>query len=490
MISRRNLFAQMAAGAAVGVAGAVNAASVSRVALAAIPEAVQRDTPDTAAPLFPPDGRPYQPVVTLNGWTLPWRLRDGVKEFHLVAEPVVRELAPGCSAHLWGYNGQSPGPTIEVVEGDRVRIYVTNRLPEHTSMHWHGQRLPNGMDGVAGLTQPAIRPGETFVYEFVARRPGTFMYHPHADEMTQMAMGMMGFWVTHPKGRHPAIAPVQRDFCFLLSSYDIDPGSYTPRIATMTDFNLWTWNSRVFPGIDTLNVRQGDRVRIRVGNLTMTNHPIHLHGHEFEVTGTDGGPVPRSARWPEVTTDVAVGQMRQIEFIADEPGDWAIHCHKSHHTMNAMGHAVDTLIGADHRGLAARINRIIPDYMAMGERGMADMAEMEMPLPENTVPMMSGQGPHGSLEMGGMFSVLKVRADQKPGDYRDPGWFQAPAGSVARKVALPAEAPVSASGRDGAHAGHGAASSSSAASSASSMGPAAVEPLRVRKPGSQGHQGH
>ena len=442
MVSRRNLFLG---------AGAVAASAVSRVALAAIPEAVQQTSAATAPPLTPATGRPYNPVVTLNGWTCPWRMRDGVKEFHLVAEPVVREMCEGFKAHLWGYNGQSPGPTIEVVEGDRVRIYVTNRLPEHTSVHWHGQRLPNGMDGVSGLTQPSIKPGQTFVYEFVARRPGTFMYHPHADEMTQMAMGMMGFWVTHPKTRHPQIAEVQRDFCFLLSSYDIDPGSYTPKIMTMTDFNLWSWNSRIFPGIDTLNVRLGDRVRIRVGNLTMTNHPIHLHGHEFEVTGTDGGPVPRSARWPEVTTDVAVGQMRQIEFLADEPGDWAFHCHKSHHTMNAMGHDVDTLIGVDHSGLAGKITKLIPDYMVMGERGMADMGEMTMPLPDNTAPMMAGHGPYGGLEMGGMFSVLKVRRDQKAGDYSDPGWYaqQAAPGTVAHEVPAavtepPRAAPASA----------------------------------------------
>jgi FtsP/CotA-like multicopper oxidase with cupredoxin domain len=301
-----------------GVAAAVAAAAVGRAAMAALPEPVLQTRPDTMPPLVPPDGRPYDPVVTLNGWTLPWRMNAGVKEFHLVAEPVVREMAPGFKAHLWGYNGQSPGPTIEVVEGDRVRIFVTNRLPEHTSIHWHGQRLPNGMDGVSGLTQKSIRPGKTFVYEFVARRPGTFMYHPHADEMTQMAMGMMGFWITHPRARHPLIERVDRDFVFLLNAYDIDPGSYTPKIMTMLDFNLWSWNSRVFPGIDPLVVRKNDKVRIRIGNLTMTNHPIHLHGHEFVVTGTDGGPTPQSTRWHEVTTDVAVGQMRQIEFLADE----------------------------------------------------------------------------------------------------------------------------------------------------------------------------
>ncbi len=408
---------------------ALGASLVSRVGAASLPEAVVMADAATQPPRLPPNGRPYNPVVTLNGWSLPWRMNQGVKEFHLVAEPVVRELAPGMQANLWGYNGQSPGPTIEVVEGDRVRIFVTNRLPEHTSMHWHGQRLPNGMDGVTGLTQPGIQPGKTFVYEFIARRPGTFMYHPHADEMTQMAMGMMGFWVTHPK--NPDFMPVDRDFVFLLNNYDIDPGSYTPKVNTMLDFNLFTFNSRVFPGIDPMVVRQGDRVRIRIGNLTMTNHPIHIHGHEFVVTGTDGGWTPPASRWPEVTTDVAVGQMRAIEFDATDAGDWAFHCHKSHHTMNAMGHEVPTMIGVDHREVARKINKLVPDYMVMGERGMADMAEMEMPLPDNTLPMMSGQGPFGGIEMGGMFTVVKIRKDQKRGDYRDPGWYQHPAGSVA-----------------------------------------------------------
>ncbi len=415
-----------------GIAGgALAASSVSRSALATLPEAVIQTSAGTMPPLVPNSGHPYNPVVTLNGWTLPWRMNAGVKEFHLVAEPVVREMAPGMKAHLWGYNGQSPGPTIEVVEGDKVRIFVTNKLPEQTSMHWHGQRLPNGMDGVSGLTQPFIAPGKTFVYEFTARRPGTFMYHPHADEMTQMAMGMMGMWVTHPKARHPLIDEVQRDFCFLLNAYDIDPGSRTPKIMTMNDFNLWSWNSRIFPGIDTLNVRKNDKVRIRIGNLTMTNHPIHLHGHEFLITGTDGGPTPKSCRWYEVTTDIAVGQMRQIEFLADEEGDWSFHCHKSHHTMNAMSHDVPTMIGVDHRGLTKKITDLVPDYMAMSERGMADMTEMEMPLPDNTIAMMSGDGPFGSLEMGGMFTVVKVRKEQKPGDYSDPGWFKHPKGSIA-----------------------------------------------------------
>ena len=451
---------------------ALSAAAVSRVGAASLPEAVSMAGADTKAPPPPPNGRPYNPVVTLNGWSLPWRMNNNVKEFHLVAEPVVRELAPGMTANLWGYNGQSPGPTIEVVEGDRVRIFVTNKLPEHTSVHWHGQRLPNGMDGVTGLTQPGIEPGKTFVYEFVARRPGTFMYHPHADEMTQMAMGMMGFWVTHPKD--PNFMKVDRDFVFLLSNYDIDPGSYTPKTTTMTDFNLFTFNSRVFPGIDPMVARQGERVRIRFGNLTMTNHPIHMHGHEFTVTGTDGGWTRPESRWPEVTTDVAVGQMRAIEFDATEPGDWAFHCHKSHHTMNAMGHGVPNMIGVDQRGVAEKINRLVPDYMAMGERGMADMGQMAMPLPENTLPMMGGKGPFGGVGMGGMFTVVKVRKEQKRGDYSDPGWYKHPPGTLAYEWtgALPEPARSHAAG------GH-------------AMPPASATPaveMTVRKP--SGHAGH
>ena len=214
-MQRRDFF-QKAMAAAGSIAGAaVATTAVSRSALAGLPEPVIQTRPDTAPPWTPPGvtgaGRPYNPVVTLNGWTLPFRMKDGVKEFHLVAEPVVREMAPGFVVNMWGYNGQSPGPTIEVVEGDQVRIFVTNKLPEHTTVHWHGQRVPNGMDGVGGLNQKQIPVGKPWVYEFVARRPGTFMYHPHADEMTQMAMGMMGLWITHPKAAHPLIAEVDRD---------------------------------------------------------------------------------------------------------------------------------------------------------------------------------------------------------------------------------------------------------------------------------------
>ena len=346
MLSRRNFLTS----SAVVLAGAAMISSRSQAA--AIPEAPTNSSPAMQPPFAPSNGQDYQPVVTLNGWTLPWRMNGDWKEFHLVAEPVVREIAPGMKANLWGYNGQTPGPTIEAVEGDKVRIFVTNKLPEKTTIHWHGMLLPNGMDGVGGLTQPHIPvgltqphipPGKTFVYEFVLKGSGTFMYHPHSDEMVQMAMGMMGMFVVHPKD--PNFRRVDRDFVFIMSAYRFDPGTALPKVAEMTDFNIWTLNARVFPGIDVMPVRLGDRVRVRMGNLTMTAHPMHLHGHHFAVSCTDGGWVPETAQMPEATTDVPVGAVRAFDVVADAPGDWAFHCHKSHHTMNAMGHDVVNLIG-------------------------------------------------------------------------------------------------------------------------------------------------
>ena len=431
MFSRRQL---------IGTAALVGAGAVSgRVQAAAIPEAPTASSAAMQPPLHPASGPDYQPVVTLNGWSLPWRMNGDWKEFHLVAEPVVREFAPGMKANLWGYNGQSPGPTIEAVEGDKIRVFVTNRLPEHTTVHWHGMLLPNGMDGVGGLTQAHIKPGKTFVYEFELKQSGTFMYHPHSDEMVQMAMGMMGMFIVHP--RDLAFRSVDRDFVFIMSSYLIDPGTYLPKVNEMTDFNMWTWNSRVFPGIDPLAVRLGDKVRVRIGNLTMTNHPIHLHGHSFAVTCTDGGWVPLSAQYPEVTTDVPVGAMRAFDVVADNPGDWALHCHKSHHTMNAMGHDMRNFIGVDRKDLAKAVAKLAPDAMAMGSTGMA-MGNMEMPAPDNTLPMMTGSGPFGPIEMGGMFTVMKVREGLARDDYRDPGPYRHPPGTVAYEVDVPLGEPT------------------------------------------------
>lgn len=377
----------------------------------------------------------YTPVRTLNGWTLPYEMKNGVKEFHLVAEEIEHEFAPGSRARCWGYNGTTPGPTIEAVEGDRVRILVTNRLKEHTTIHWHGLILPSGMDGVGGLSQPHIQPGETYAYEFTLRQHGTQMYHPHADEMVQLAVGMMGMFIVHPREREPK--PVDRDYCFVLHNWALHPGTYRPDPAIMQDFDLWTFNSKVFPAIDPIVARTGERVRIRMGNLSMWNHPIHMHGVQYWVTGSDGGRWPQRLWRPETTEIVGVGQTRDIEFVA-VPGDWAFHCHMSHHTMNAMGHDIPNPLGVDQRGIDEEIKTILPGFMAMGRDGMAEHQEHtdrgHHPGPENTLPMMTGKGPYGNIEMGGMFTTVKVRDDIRPQDYRDPGWYDPPTGTVASRI--------------------------------------------------------
>lgn len=389
--------------------------------------------PSTTAGRRDPQG--YMPVHTPNGWTLPYRMVDGVKEFHLVAEEIEHEFAPGSKAKCWGYNGTSPGPTLEAVEGDKVRIFVTNRLPEHTSIHWHGLILPSGMDGVSGLTQPAIQPGDTFVYEFTLQQHGTHMYHPHADEMVQLAMGMMGMFIIHPKDGEPE--PIDRDYAVMLHNWAMHPGTYRPDPAVMVEFDLWTMNSKVFPAIDTLVAGSGERVRIRLGNLSMWNHPIHLHGVQFQVTGGDGGRWPREQWRSEVTEIIGVGQMRDFEFVG-VPGDWAFHCHMAHHTMNPMGHDLPNTLGVNQDGVEEKIRTLLPGYMAMGEHGMGEHQDHtdsgHMTGPPNTLPMMMGEGPFGNIEMGGMFTVVKVRDGLAAGDFRDPGWYRHPEGEVARRV--------------------------------------------------------
>lgn len=378
---------------------------------------------------------PAGKVRTLNGWTLPHRMNNGVKEFHLVAEEIEHEFAPGSKAICWGYNGSTPGPTIEATEGDRVRIYVTNRLKEATSVHWHGLLLPSGMDGVGGLSQPHIKPGETFVYEFTLRQHGTHMYHPHADEMTQMALGMMGLFIIHPKAGETVA--IDRDYAFILHNFALHPGTRRPDPSVMQNFDLWTFNSKTFPAIDPLVARSGERVRVRVGNLSMWNHPIHMHGVQFQVTGSDGGRWPRSQWRSEVTEIVGVGQVRDIEFTA-VPGDWAFHCHMSHHTMGPMGHEIPNTLGVDQKGLEEKVREMLPGYMAMGENGMSEHQDHtdsgHMPGPPNTLAMMTGKGPFGNIEMGGMFTVVKVRDDLPKGSYADPGWYKNPKGTVASRV--------------------------------------------------------
>jgi FtsP/CotA-like multicopper oxidase with cupredoxin domain len=374
-------------------------------------------------------GKDYEPVVTPNGAALPWKVVDGVKVYHLIAEEVWHEFAPGLRARCWGYNGRVHGPTIEAVEGDRIRVYVTNKLPEPTTVHWHGVYLPNGMDGVGGLTQRTIHPAETFRYEWTFRQHGTFLYHSHHDEMTQMALGLMGMIVVHPRNPEPG-SRVDRDFAILLGEWKVTPGTSRPDPNEMTEFNVLTMNAKAYPGTDALVCRQGERVRLRFGNLSaMDHHPIHLHGYHFKVVATDGGTVPKTARAPQTTVLVPTGSTRDIEFVADAPGDWPLHCHMTHHVMNQMGHNVPNMIGTGLGSVDERVSSLVPGYMTMGRTGMGEMAEMKMAVPKNSIPMMGSTGPHDVITMGGMFTILKVREGLT--SYADPGWYEAPDGTRA-----------------------------------------------------------
>lgn len=262
---------------------------------------------------------------------LPYTVDNGVKVFHLIAEPVKQKILPNRTIDVWGYNGSAPGPTIHVTQGDRVRIIVDNHLPEPTSMHWHGFEIPNEMDGVPGLVQEPIRPGGRFVYEFTLRQEGTYFYHSHMA--MQEMMGMLGAFIMHPKV--PYEPRVDKDFVILLQEYAVLPNNTVPNTMNM-EFNWLVMNGKAGPAITPLIVRQGDSVRIRLINLGMDHHPIHLHGHTFYVTGTEGGRMARTAWQPGNTVLVGVAQSRDIEFIAYNPGEWMVHCHLPHHMMNQM----------------------------------------------------------------------------------------------------------------------------------------------------------
>jgi len=339
--SRRDFFRNVTAGAGV-VAGWLGwtrrAAASSPAEEFAQPLAGERghrhNSPD--APGVPPFETPDLPK-------LPFTLDNGVKVFHLVAEPVKRTFLPGYTFDLWGYNGTAPGPTIEVNQGDRVRLIVDNHLPEATSMHWHGFEVPIGMDGVPGVCQDPIPPGGRYVYEFTLHQEGTFFYHSHMA--MQEMMGMIGLFIMHPK---VSCSPrVDKDFGLILQEFAILPNNTVPNTMSM-EFNWLTLNGRSGPATTPLLVKLGERVRIRMVNLSMDHHPMHLHGNTFHLTGTEGGRAPQSTWRPENTVLVAVAQARDIEFDAIYPGDWLLHCHLPHHMMNHMASMVGPLAEPGH----------------------------------------------------------------------------------------------------------------------------------------------
>lgn len=324
-------------------------------AMTEYPPVAWADPKISLSPPPPLMGRQMGRVHTLNVPPLGYEVDGDIKVFTLIAQPVKRLLTSGGPpdpvvsevwernnpfAHhmtvpkevkLWGYNGSVPGPTIEVTQGDRVRIIVKNELPEPTSIHWHGLEVPFDQDGAGGESQPPILPGDTWTYEFTVHQVGTFIYHSGYNMMKQDHMGLGGFFVIHPKESERKI---DRDFAIMLQAFALLPGNDIPDLVTM-DFNWFTFNGKVAPDIEMMRAKEGERVRIRFSNLSMDSHPIHIHGHTWKVVGTEGGLIPESAQWPGNTINVPPGTTRDVEFVALSPGLWRFHCHKLHHIINA-----------------------------------------------------------------------------------------------------------------------------------------------------------
>ena len=360
--------------------------------------------PPSPAPAVPPGrvGPGVLPVVTPDVPDLPWRLEGGVKVFDIRVEPVRTEFIPGRVVDAWGMNGSVPGPTIQVNEGDRVRFVVENRLPEPYSMHWHGLEVPNNMDGMPGISQDLIPPGGKFVYEFTVHQNGTFFYHSHMA--MQEMMGLIGLFIIHPRRAH---APrVDRDYAIVMQEWAILPNNTIPNSLAM-EFNWLTFNGKAGPAITPMLCKLGERVRIRLVNLGMDHHPIHLHGHQFYVTGSEGGRIRTTAVEPANTVLVGVAQARDIEFVANNPGDWHFHCHLPHHMMNQMASMVGPLMmshanaarpGSMTAGMGIIEGRALGDAAApalgrtIGLGAEPERAIANMPLPPTPPPTFMQPG--------------------------------------------------------------------------------------------------
>lgn len=282
-------------------------------------------------------------VITPNVPDLPYTLHNGIKYFELVAGPAKHEIYSGLFINTWGYNGSMPGPTIMAYPGDNVNIRVINMLPEPTSIHWHGLDVPNVMDGVPAVEpSPKINPGEFFDYHFrVINPPGTHMYHTHFNTVMQEMMGMGGAFIILDPNRQNKY--IHRDYFLMLQEFHVDglkmgeikPGVYD--IDPMNDdFNFFMMNGRCFPFTTPLAVEMGENVRIRLGNIGHSAHPIHIHGHQFVVSASDGNSIPVQNRLVKTTINVASGETYDLEFKANNPGIWPFHCHIPHHMSNNM----------------------------------------------------------------------------------------------------------------------------------------------------------
>jgi FtsP/CotA-like multicopper oxidase with cupredoxin domain len=245
------------------------------------------------------------------------RMENGVKVFDLTAEKIRWEVAPGQEVDAWAYNGQVPGPQIRVREGDRVRVNFTNKLEESSVIHFHGVAVPNGMDGVPFITQPPVKPGETFRYEFVVPNSGSHMYHSHHNAATQVTMGLLGAFIVEPRGGERERA--DQDYVMILND---GPHGYT-------------LNGKGFPATEPIVVKRGQRLRVRFMNEGMMIHPMHLHGMPMRVTHKDGYPQPQP--WRCDTLNIAPGERWDVMIDCNNPGTWAFHCHILPHAEAPMG---------------------------------------------------------------------------------------------------------------------------------------------------------
>ncbi len=237
----------------------------------------------------------------------------------------------------YAFNQQVPGPRIRVTEGDRVRINVTNNLPETTTVHWHGLILPNEMDGPAEITQEPIAPGATFTYEFTTEQYGTYFYHSHDHVDRQQALGLYGALIIDPQD--PAVdAAYDYDYelVVLLQEW-LEREGYTYPAMPMEGGmpNFFTINGKAYPETQTIRMRVGEKLRVRfIGSSSGFIHPMHIHGGPFQIVETDGFPVTETARWTKDTVNVGSGERSDVIWEAHEPGKWLIHCHINHHTTN------------------------------------------------------------------------------------------------------------------------------------------------------------
>lgn len=346
------------------------------------------------------------------------KIVNGAREFHVRATPVRRELLPGIWMDAYGYNDLFPGPVLEMNQGERVRIVFRNELPEASTLHAHGLELPISMDGIPAVTHDYVNPGETFVYEFDVHQEGSFFLHPHVA--MQEAVGMVVPFIVHPKVAHTPV--VDRDFVLVTQQFSILPNATIPNSNAM-DWNFLTINGRCGPYTTPLVCRLGERVRLRFINFsTLHQHPMHLHGHTFWITGTEGGRIPESAWIPSNNVVVGIAQTRDVEFIANNPGDWVLHCHMFHHMMNHMVTQVGPIIRQQKDDPGFRVPgypQIMKGMSAMKMEGMKMQGQADhKKMPEMKMDAASDYGMKMTME-----EMKKLTSRRETHGMRD-GWYK------------------------------------------------------------------